>query len=280
MSKEPLRFALMGHPISHSLSPRIHNAAFQALGMNAVYELRDSSAGTEATVRALVDEGYAGWNVTMPDKLAVGALCDELTREAALSGSVNTVLNRDGRLIGTSTDGRGFLDAASGLGIKLKGRRLTLLGGGGAAVSILIAAALDGADQIDVFCRSARSRERMQAVSGKLRGISSARIVLCPFEDTDALRRSIASSALLANATNVGMGESADQSPVPASLLVPDTAVFDAVYHPLKTRLLIDAEKAGCPTANGLPMLIGQAAASFEFWTGRPMPLKSLPSLP
>ena len=280
MSKEPLRYALMGHPISHSLSPRIHNAAFQALGMNAVYELRDSSAGTEATVRALVDEGYAGWNVTMPDKLAVGALCDELTREAALSGSVNTVLNRDGRLIGTSTDGRGFLDAASGLGIKLKGRRLTLLGGGGAAVSILIAAALDGADQIDVFCRSARSRERMQAVSGKLRGISPATIVLCPFEDTDALRRSIASSALLANATNVGMGESADQSPVPASLLVPDTAVFDAVYHPLKTRLLIDAEKAGCPTANGLPMLIGQAAASFEFWTGRPMPLKSLPSLP
>ena len=98
--------------------------------------------------------------------------------------------------------------------------------------------------------------------------------------DRDALRRSIASSALLANATNVGMGESADQSPVPASLLMPDTAVFDAIYHPLKTRLLMDAEKAGCLTANGLPMLIGQAAASFEFWTGRPMPLKSLPSLP
>ena len=280
MSKEPLRYALMGHPISHSLSPRIHNAAFKALGMDAVYELRDSSAGAEATVRALVDEGYAGWNVTMPDKLAVCALCDELTTEAAMTGSVNTVLNRNGYLIGTSTDGQGFLNAVSTLGLALEGQRMTLLGGGGAAVSILVASALQKAGRIDVFCRSERSWKRIAGVAEKLLSHSPSEIILHPFEDNDALRESIAGSALLANATNVGMGEAAVQTPVDPSLLVADTAVFDAIYHPAETQLLKDAKEAGCLAANGLPMLIGQAAAAFEFWTGRPMPLSSLPSLP
>ena len=273
------RYALMGHPVAHSLSPKIHNAAFAALQIDAVYELCDSGeAGPRETVRQLIDKGYAGWNVTMPDKMAVASLCDDLSDEARVIGSVNTVLNRDGSLYGTTTDGQGFLYALSTLGITLKGQTMTLLGGGGAAVSMLTAAALAGTQRIAVFCRSTASRDRIDSLARQLRDVSACEIETRPFDDYETMKQLIESSCVLANATNVGMGSSG-LSPVPASVLSGGTAVFDAIYHPLETPLLTDAKKAGCQTANGLPMLIGQAAAAFELWTGREMPVNLLPPL-
>ena len=279
MTHELKRYALIGHPISHSLSPRIHNAAFQALGLKAVYELHDTALkGAHATIDELVKNGFSGFNVTMPDKRTAASLCDSLSDEARLTGSVNTVLIRDGRLFGTTTDGAGFLYAVSTLGLSLEGGRLTLLGGGGAAVSILCSAALAGTKRICVFCRSAESGRRISDLSSKLKDLTKTQIDLYSFDDISSMREAIEGSLLLANATNVGMGGD-PRSPVPGPLLRPQTAVFDAIYHPSETALLKTAKETGCKTANGLPMLIGQAAAAFELWTGLPMPLSSLPSL-
>jgi shikimate dehydrogenase len=273
-----MHYCLIGHPVAHSLSPRIHMSAFRALSIPAVYETVDTSEkGLEATVRDLIRCGYRGWNVTMPDKTAMCSLCDELSEESELAQSVNTVKNENGRLCGTTTDGIGFLHAAEMLGTRISGNKITLLGGGGAASAILISSALTGASEISVFLRHGSSWNRILEISEKLSGKCSTRISLHDFSDPAELKREIGESVLLANATGVGMGSHADESLIPDESYLPSsTAVFDAIYFPEKTRLLRTAEKAGCPAANGLPMLLGQAAASFRIWTGRDMPVTSL----
>lgn len=268
------RYCLIGHPVAHSVSPLIHGRAFAALKIPASYTLVDTGGRDLAeVVRNLKNEGFLGWNVTMPDKTAMCTMCDSLSEEAQIAQAVNTVICDHGRLTGTTTDGEGFLCAAKELGVTLAGNRLVLLGGGGAASAILIASALAGAEAIDVFVRSNSSRARVESIASRLRGKCTCPITIRDFSDTESLRAAIAGCVLLANATPVGMGTQEGLSPLPdPGLLVPSAAVFDAIYAPRKTALLSDAEKAGCRTANGLSMLIGQAAASFRLWTGREMP--------
>lgn len=277
-ANEIMKYCLIGHPVGHSLSPRIHNEAFAALKIPAVYGTVDTSEkGLEETVKELKASGYLGWNVTMPDKTAMCSLCDELSAESEIGLSVNTVKNENGRLFGTTTDGIGFLHAAEGLNVRIAGNKIVLLGGGGAASAILISSALAGASEISVFVRSASSQERIETIAERLSGKCTGSVTLHSISDTEDLRKEISGCALLANATGVGMGRMEGMSLVPDESFLPSSAaVFDAVYFPRETLLLKTAKKAGCQTANGLPMLLGQAAASFRIWTGREMPLTSL----
>lgn len=274
------RYALIGHPIAHSLSPTIHNTSFQALGLNAVYDLVDSSErGLAMTVDYLVQNNYRGWNVTMPDKTAICSYLDELSDESKIGNAVNTVINKNGRLIGTTTDGAGFLYALKTADCSVKDASMTLLGGGGASASILIASALAGVSTVDIFCRSLASKDRMLTICDRLKAYTASRLVLHDFADTESLTAALNKNDILANATNVGMGPTKGKSPLGDLRPQKDSLVFDAIYHPMKTQLLIDAENAGCRIVNGLPMLIGQAAESFRLWTGLAMPIDSLPTL-
>ncbi|MDO4479127.1 MAG: shikimate dehydrogenase [Lachnospiraceae bacterium] len=274
------RFAVIGHPVAHSKSPLIHNSAFRLLSLNAAYGLLDTDeAALPDTVKRMINEPYTGWNVTMPCKTRMSELCDEISVEARIARAVNTVSNRNGHLYGDTTDGKGFLFALATMGISVENEKLTLLGGGGAASAMLITSALAGAREIAVFCRSARSAERVQDVAARIAEASSCRITLHDMADTHDLKVQIADSIALANGTSAGMHPADEETPVPADCLAASCAVFDAVYNPLETRLLRGATAAGCPTANGLQMLVGQAAESFKIWTGLDMPTDLLPPL-
>lgn len=277
-SSSPALYCVIGHPVEHSLSPMIMNHAFKAVGIDAQYSITDSNElGLVQTVEDLKTRGYAGWNVTMPDKTNMCALVDELSDESKIAQSVNTVKNMNGFLYGTTTDGEGFLYAAGKLGITLPGKKITLLGAGGAASAILIVSSLHHAKEISVFCRSNRSKARAQVLSEKLSDISDTHIRICSFSDPEELQYQISESVLLVNATNVGMGDKAGFSLIPdESYLLSRPAVFDVIYSPSETILLKTAKKAGCRTANGLPMLFGQAAESFRLWTGKEMPPSSV----
>lgn len=270
------RYYLIGTPIAHSLSPSIMNTSFQKLSLDAHYDLRETDESSLAeTVSQLKAEGASGWNVTMPVKQGMCRLCDELSTASLISGSVNTVKQTDGKLTGYTTDGIGLIRALADQGIAVKGSRLTLLGTGGAATAILVQAALDGAEEIAVFANRPSSKARIEEVRTKLGEYSDTRIRICGYDHPDELRSEIRDSAVLINATNVGMAGTGNSEGclIPDSSFLPkDLFVYDVIYHPEETPLMKMARQAGCRTENGFSMLLGQAAASFHIWTGLEMP--------
>ena len=252
------------------------NLSFQEKGIDARYHLCETSEkDLEATVTRLIKEGAAGFNVTMPDKSAMCALCSSLSDAAAVGGAVNTVKNENGKLLGYTTDGEGFLKAAGDIGFSAEGSCLSLLGSGGAASSILIACALKKAREIIVFCHRPSSKEHILEIKSKLRAYTDTRITICGFHDPACMEEAFSRSSLLVNATNVGMAD--DSCPVPDTVALPaELSVFDVIYNPRKTALLKIAEKAGCRTANGLRMLLYQGEEAFRIWTGQDMPVQKV----
>ena len=272
-------YYLLGSPIAHSLSPKMMNTSFRLLGVDAEYGLRETTAPTlTEVVTELKKEGACGWNVTMPVKSAMMSLCDELSLASRIGGSVNTVVNRGGRLTGHTTDGIGLVQALARAGISIKGEKLALLGTGGAASAILIQCAIDGAKEIAVFANRPASRARAERIRAELTDVSPCKIEILSYEDPELLRSVIAASRVLINATNVGMeGADAPSCLIPdESFLHKDLFVYDIIYHPAKTPLLAMAEAAGIPFENGVSMLLCQGAASFRLWTGLEMPLDDL----
>ena len=274
------KYYLLGSPVAHSLSPAMHNCAFRALHIDAEYAVLDV---TEDDLPAVIDrlrsEGAAGWNVTMPVKTAMHGLCEVLSSSAEIARSVNTVRNEHGVLHGYTTDGDGFLRAMQEEGFPVRGAQLTLLGTGGAATSILIAAALENAVAIKVFYHSKSSRAAMRGILHRLAKSTKTKIELEALSDEEALQKAVDTSAVLINATNVGMAGTAlaDSSPLPPSIVLPkQLSVFDAIYNPRQTPLLNMAKEAGCQTANGLSMLLYQGAEAFRLWTGREMPVDTV----
>lgn len=275
------QYYLIGSPISHSLSPAMHNLAFSILGIDARYGLCETDlSALSGTVERLKSENVSGWNVTMPDKQAMCDLCDILSPAARVSHSVNTVKNVEGTLYGYTTDGDGFIRAAKENGFQIESEDITLLGTGGAAVSILIACAFNKAAEIHIFYNRTSSADRIRTVIERLHTAIESdcepKITLEPLSDEPVLRKRICNTGLLINATNVGMAGSGKESEslLPdLSWLSPDTDVFEAIYNPGKTVLLRQAEEAGCRYVNGLPMLLYQGAESFRIWTGSEMPV-------
>ena len=266
---------LIANPIRHSKSPMMHNTAFEALGLDYAYlvfevdqeNLKDAVTG----LRAL---GVKGFNVSLPNKGPIMQYLDEILPAGELCQAVNTVVNANGKLIGTSTDGQGYMESLRDEGIDIIGKKITLLGAGGAATAIAMQAGLDGVAEISIFNRRDEFWDRAVENAEKLNRQTGCRAAAFPLEDRDALRREIADSVLLANGTSCGFGDQAGLSPIPdESYLRPELIVTDAIYVPEKTALLEMAERTGCRTVNGLGMMLYQGAAAFKMWTGREMPV-------
>ncbi len=277
------RYYLLGSPVAHSLSPAMMNYTFQKNGLDAKYEVIDTD---ETMLPEVVHElragRAAGWNVTMPVKHAMYALCDELSAESRIGKSVNTVLNRGGKLYGYTTDGAGLMAALQRAGEPVAGKKIVLLGTGGAASAILIRAALDQAGEIAVFANRPSSAVHVRQIAEELLPLSETRIRICSYEDPSVLREELQDSRILIQATNVGMEHTEKE----AACLIPDSSflhrdlyVYDIIYHPKETPLLKMAREAGLRAENGCSMLIGQGAESFRIWTGCDMPVDEVRAL-
>ncbi|MFS9078883.1 shikimate dehydrogenase [Streptococcus infantis] len=261
--------AVVANPIKHSISPFIHNSAFEATNTNGVYLAWEvDEAELAETVANIRRYQMYGINLSMPYKEQVIPYLDQLSEEACLIGAVNTVVNRKGTLIGYNTDGKGFFKSLPSF--KISRKRLVLLGAGGAAKAILAQAILDGVSQISVFVRSS-SMEKTRPYLEKIQNATGFRIDLFALEDVQDLQDSITQADLLVNATSVGMDGSSQ--PIPTSIVLPEKLlVADVIYQPFETQFLKWARNQGNQSINGLGMLLYQAAEAFELWTGKEMP--------
>lgn len=269
---------LIAKPIRHSKSPMLHNTAFEALGLDYAYLVFEVGLPElPAAVEGLRALGVRGFNVSMPLKGAILPLLDEVLPAGELCQAVNTVVNDHGRLIGTSTDGEGFMTACREEGIDLRGKKVTLLGAGGAATSVAMQAGLDGVAELSVFNRADRFWPRAVENAERLNARTKMKTRAFPLEDTQRLRAEIEGSDILINATSAGFGEQRGLCALPdASFLREGLTVADVIYDPEKTPLLEMAEQIGCKTLNGLGMMIYQGAAAFKLWTGREMPIDAV----
>ena len=261
--------AVVANPIKHSISPFIHNSAFEATNTNGVYLAWEVDATELAeTVANIRRYQMYGINLSMPYKEQVIPYLDQLSEEACLIGAVNTVVNREGTLIGYNTDGKGFFKSLPSF--KISGKRMVLLGAGGAAKAILAQAILDGVSQISVFVRSS-SIEKTRPYLEKIQNATGFRVDLFALEDVQDLQDSITKADLLVNATSVGMD--GFSQPIPTSIVLPEKLlVADVIYQPFETPFLKWAKNQGNQSINGLGMLLYQAAEAFELWTGKEMP--------
>ena len=261
--------AVVANPIKHSISPFIHNSAFEATNTNGVYLAWEvDEAELAETVANIRRYQMYGINLSMPYKEQVIPYLDQLSEEACLIGAVNTVVNREGTLIGYNTDGKGFFKSLPSF--KISRKRLVLLGAGGAAKAILAQAILDGVSQISVFVRSS-SMEKTRPYLEKIQNATGFRVDLFALEDVQDLQDSITQADLLVNATSVGMDGSSQ--PIPTSIVLPEKLmVADVIYQPFETPFLKWARNQGNQSINGLGMLLYQAAEAFELWTGKEMP--------
>ena len=268
---------LLGSPCRHSISPMMHNKAFESLGLDYRYLAFEVNETTLKTaVEGLKALGARGFNLTMPCKNQMVSLCDELSPAAKLIGAVNTVVNNNGILTGHNTDGIGYMQSVKDAGFDIIGKKMTLLGAGGAATAILVQAALDGVSEISVFLRkTSRFYERAEITAKALMEETDCKIKLCDFNDTELLRHELADSAILVNGTSIGMAPDVDACPIPSADLLPDgIIVSDIIYNPKETKLLTMAREKGLPHFNGTYMLLYQGAEAFRLWTGCEMPIE------
>ncbi|MGH9119423.1 MAG: shikimate dehydrogenase [Acidimicrobiales bacterium] len=263
----PRAAGVIGHPVAHSLSPAIHDAAFAACGLDWTYLVLDVPPGRGGeAVRAMPARGLTGLSVTMPHKEAAAAAVDRLSDDAAALGAVNTVtLGDDGVLTGESTDGAGFIDSLRGdHGIDVGGWRAVVIGAGGAARAVVLALAGAGAAEVGVLNRTSSRAERAAALAGARGSVVAA----------TRASASVASADLVVNATPLGMaGVAEGELPVDPGWLRPGQVVVDLVYRPLETPLLLAAVERGARPVDGLGMLVHQAAHQFGLWTGVEPPL-------
>ncbi len=261
---------VIGYPIEHTLSPLMHNAAFEAVGLDYVFlAFKVKPSRVEDAVNGLRALNIRGLNVTMPHKSRVMAHLDRIDLSAQIIDSVNTILNKENLLFGFNTDGVGALKALKENGVELKGRKVLLLGAGGAARAIAYTMAKE-ADELAVLNRTVK---QAQSLSKLLEKSFNKKIVAGSLSPSD-IQKNLQDSDILINATSVGMKPHPDESPVVAKLLRPNLAVLDIVYNPLETKLAKDAKAAGAKVVSGVEMLIYQGAASFEIWTGKSAPVE------
>ena len=270
---------LLGSPVAHSVSPAMHNEAFRLLDLDYVYLA--FNVGTDSlkdAVKGLKTLGARGFNLTMPDKIAILDLVDELTPAARLAGACNTVINDNGHLIGHTTDGIGYMRSVADAGHDIIGKKMTLLGAGGAATAICTQAALDGVKEIDIFRRNRpEAFAQTVAFADRTAKDTGCKIHVYDFADETQMKKSLAESAILTNATNVGMAPDTDAIPIPnVQFLHPELIVSDIIYNPRQTQLMKIAASMGCPVFNGMYMLLYQGAAAFECWTGLEMPVAEI----
>ena len=266
---------LLGDPVSHSISPAMHNLAFQTLGLDYVYmAFKTAVEEFDNTVATLKQIGARGFNCTMPCKRIAFERSDILSPAAKLMNSVNTVVIEDGQLYGHNTDGVGYMRSVIDAGHDILGKQMTLLGSGGASSAILTQAALDGVSKINVFARKGNSWNVIEKQVDQINAETACKVTLNELMDETTLRSSISESVILVNGSSVGMAPNIDGCLVPdTSYFHPELIVSDVIYNPKQTKLLQMAKSAGLSTFNGMYMLLYQGAEAFRIWTDHEMPV-------
>lgn len=269
---------LLGSPVAHSISPKMHNEAFRLLGLDYVYLCFDvNESNLEAVINGMKLMNVKGFNCTMPVKNKMAELADELSPAAKMIGAVNTVLNDNGKLIGHNTDGIGYMQSVKDAGFDITGKTMTLLGAGGAASSVFVQAALDGVSKINVFSIKDMFWERAERMVATVNESTNCKATLYELGNDDILGAAITESAILTNATSVGMAPNVDNCIIKdKSMLSESLIVSDIIYNPMETKLLKIAKEQGCATFNGLYMLLYQGAEAFKIWTGHDMPVEDI----
>lgn len=262
------RVVLLGHPVAHSLSAAMQQAAFDKLGIDAAYELRDCAPAQLAeAIAELRSEEFLGANVTIPHKERVVPMLDRLTDEALATGAVNTITKEGKKLVGHNTDVPGFKTALDKtVGRQKMPRHAVVLGAGGGARAVVYGLIREGFQRVIVFNRHLHRAEAM--VKHFSRSSSHMDLRAMPWHES-IIEAELSKTKVLVNATSIGLTE--DVSPIPAEIITPDLLVFDLIYK--QTRLLRDAAKAGCVNADGGLMLLHQGAAAFALWTGQAAPM-------
>jgi shikimate dehydrogenase len=263
------RVVLIGHPVAHSLSGAMQQAAFDSAGIDAQYELWDRAPIVLAdAINEVRGDDFLGANVTIPHKERVVPLIDKLTEEAQQTGAVNTLTREGRRLVGHNTDVPGFVAALDKLvGRQKMPRAAVVLGAGGGARAVVYGLIRAGFQRIIVFNRHLHRAEGM--VKFFARSAAHMDLKAMPWHES-IIESELAKTKVLINATSIGLAS--DVSPVPAEVITADLLVLDLIYN--RTRLLRDAEAAGALAHDGETMLLHQGAAAFALWTGQPAPLE------
>ena len=267
---------LMAYPIRHSSSPAMQNEAFAKLGYDYAYLAFEVGADEiEDAVKAIRTLKMRGSNVSMPNKTLVGKYLDELSPAAELCGAVNTIVNEDGKLVGHITDGIGFVRNLKEHGVDVKGKKMVVLGAGGAATAIQVQCALDGAESIAIFNPKDPFFARAESTAEKLsKETPDCKVSVFDLEDEAKLKEEVANADILVNATLAGMKPHEELTLIKdKSMFRPDLVVADVVYNPAETRMVKEAKEAGCKLAiGGKGMLLWQGAAAYKLYTGLEMP--------
>ncbi len=262
-------FGLVGDPLSHSLSPIIHNVGFQSLGLDAVY-IPFETPDLRSLLPVFQFLGVQGFSVTLPHKERILPLLDEMDEKARAIGAVNTVWRRGERWIGQNTDADGAWKALEGAGVDLKDRPWAVLGAGGAAKAVAYSAATYGRPRSITFL--GQSPKRLEEIVREMGQHFSFPLYADRLAEDD-LKRWVDHDDIIVNCTPIGMFPKPDEIPISPEFLSSSHLVFDTVYNPLETRLLKEGRSRGCKTVSGLEMFLFQGAAQFEIWTGQNAPL-------
>lgn len=269
---------LFASPSNHSISPIIHNNAFKKLNLNYVYlSFEVDNNNLKSAIASIKTLNMRGVNLSMPNKKEVIKYLDNISKEAELSQSVNTIVNDNGILKGYSTDGDGFIKSLEEENIFIKDKNITILGIGGASISIISKAALYGVKSISVFKRDNNWIEQKKIIDN-IANKTNLNINLYSLENKSILKREIDNSYILINATSVGMKENLSLIEE-KNFFRKDLIVSDLIYEPRKTKLLKMAEEEGCKIINGIGMLLYQGALSFELWTNKKMPIEYIKNI-
>lgn len=251
---------VIGHPIGHSLSPRLHNSLYKKLKLDMVYLAFDvKPADLERAVHGMTALGFRGFNVTIPHKGSMLDLVDEIDPEAQLIGAVNTVKLSNGKLVGYNTDGQGFMESLRRNYVSIRDKHIVILGAGGAARAVSMAVAAEHPKRMTIVNRTF---ERGRQLAGCVNDAAGRRLA-------EAVSEIPLDANVIINTTPLGMWPDINKNPISGYNLRADTVVCDIVYNPRKTMMLQQAEAMGCKTVDGLGMLIGQALRSIEIWTDR-----------
>lgn len=272
-------YCLIGSPVGHSGSPAMYNYSFASTGVDGAYLAFDIPLDHLAEgIAAIKTFNVKGFNITMPDKTDVIKYLDEVTPAAQLIGACNTVtVSEDGKMTGHNTDGIGFTRNLQEHGVELKGKKMVVLGTGGAATAICVQSALDGAAEISIFnprdsfyANGEKTVERLAAA------VPGCHMTMNDLADADALAKAVKDADILVNATKVGMKPMEKDTLIDKSLFRPELVVADTVYNPRETRMIEEAKAAGCKAIGGIGMLLWQGAAAFKLFTGKDMPAQEV----
>ncbi len=263
---------VIGDPIEHSLSPLMQNVAFRELDLDYAYlAFQVPKEFLKSAILGITGLGMVGVNVTIPHKLDVMKYLDRIDEDALLIGAVNTIVNRNGELIGYNTDGIGAVEALERNGVQVKGKKIAILGAGGASRAVAFKLA-ESARSITILNRTKSRAVALVKTLGEKRNVN----VKADKLNDDALEITLGEIDILVNATSIGMWPNTSVSPVKKSLLPRSLTVFDIVYNPIQTQLLCDASEKDCKVVEGVDMLVYQGAAAFELWTGARAPVEAM----